>query len=345
MITFKKHWLRIAAVAFMVIVFAISLVSPCAAISSSPTTLAVNYVNVFQNCLQTGDMLFIADYTVAYASTPTEPISATYILRLVNSSTSTDLGDSVPYAFFSNGYQGSPSSGVVSIYFTAAQVTALSLAWSSSGYYMVLAGNPAASWTGAVQSSTHIISSSFVWNGTVSVQQYILSEAIVLQSSWNSLSYQMVTPTGTGSGYLLTATGQEYFTAVLPSLATLAPSILISPSNAPFVLVSTPVVASPYSGQISSDFNGSALDPTAAASALKIPAMWLGIILTLGIIGFVVIHGSRETNSYKPLIILSLPLIYVFTRIGWFPMIITIGLGLVAALAIWWTFFGEKQIT
>jgi hypothetical protein len=56
-------------------------------------------------------------------------------------------------------------------------------------------------------------------------------------------------------------------------------------------------------------------------------------------------HGTKEVNSYKPFILLTLPLIYVFTRVGWFPMPLTIGLALIASFSLWYIFFYEKSIS
>jgi hypothetical protein len=156
----------------------------------------------------------------------------------------------------------------------------------------------------------------------------------------------LYTPTGTGSGSLLSTAGQDYFTVVLPNLATLAPTILISPSNAPFNQITTTVPSTVFYNTIASDFAGSALDPTTAASSLHIGAMWLGIILTLAVIAVVGIASTKYSNTYKGFIITCYPMIYVFTRIGWFPMLLAIGMGgLASAFLIFYVFFLEKWIT
>jgi hypothetical protein len=38
-------------------------------------------------------------------------------------------------------------------------------------------------------------------------------------------------------------------------------------------------------------------------------------------------------------------MIYAFTRIGWFPMPLTIGLGLMAAFCIYYVIFYEKTVS
>jgi hypothetical protein len=80
-----------------------------------------------------------------------------------------------------------------------------------------------------------------------------------------------------------------------------------------------------------------------AADALHMPVMVVGIIICAGIILFVMAHGCGAANSYRPAILIVLPLLYMFTRLGFFPMGLTIGLGLFGAFAIWYTFFYEKS--
>ena len=83
----------------------------------------------------------------------------------------------------------------------------------------------------------------------------------------------------------------------------------------------------------------SALTLNLAAEALHVPTMIFGVVVCVAIMLFVVVHGCKEANSYKPAILIVLPLLYVFTRIGWFPMPLTVGLGIFAALGIWYVFF------
>ena len=80
-------------------------------------------------------------------------------------------------------------------------------------------------------------------------------------------------------------------------------------------------------------------DLTMAANALHVPAMIFGIVICVGIVIFVMVHGCKEANSYKPAILITIPLLYLFTRIGWFNMGITVAIGLFAALGIWYVFF------
>jgi hypothetical protein len=80
-----------------------------------------------------------------------------------------------------------------------------------------------------------------------------------------------------------------------------------------------------------------------AADALHIPVLVFGVIICIGVILFVMVHGCGAANSYRPAILIVLPLLYVFTRFGFFPLGLTIGIGLFAAFAIWYTFFYQPS--
>jgi hypothetical protein len=315
-----------------------------AAISTSPVQITLNQVNVYKNCLKSNDMLFWADYTLTYASTPSEAISSTYIMRLVNTGTSTDIRDSLPYAFFENGY----NEGLVAIYFSADEVTAGMVTWNSATYYMRLDGNPSATWTGggSIPVSNQVQSGAFNWKTSTSIGTNqaiitpdILSEAQILQNTWNSLTNYTLLTTTASNGLKLATAGEAYFTNVLPGLPQLAPSVLTSVAQTYNYVTTTP----PPTTTIANNMSGSPLDLTNAAAALHVGGMWLGILLTLGIIAFVVVECVREVNSYKPFILLTLPLIYVFTRIGWFPLWLTILLGIAAGFSIFYVFWYEKS--
>jgi hypothetical protein len=308
--------------------------------------------------LEQGDLLLWADFNVNYVITPAEPISTTFILRFVDSS-GIDVRDSLPYSYFQNGY----SEGLCSIYFSAADVvsnfTSLATIWtnlfSGANYFMRLDGNPSAIWTGggSIPQAGQIASNNFtpktsssVGTTEILITQDILTEGNLLQTTWNSPSYILVAnaQVGTTYGAVLTSGGELYFGAVLPNLSQLAPNGIPTKQEQLNMVTTTPI-ATPYMNTIGSDFIGSALDLTASGNALHVPAMWLGIIITLFIDGFISIQASREVNSYKPFILLNVPLIYVFTRIGWFPMLLTVGLGLVSAGCIWYVFWYEKTIS
>jgi hypothetical protein len=349
-----KKLIKLAIVFGILFTLVLSIAIPVSAISTS-TVVNINTVYAYENCLEQGDLLLTVDYTATMSPVPTEPISSTFILRFLDSA-GADIRDSLPYSYFNNGY----AEGYVSIYFSAADVvsyfSSLTTIWtnlfSGTNYYMRLDGNPSATWTGggSIPQAGQVASNNFFpkVSSTVGatqglITQDILAEANVLDTNWNT-TFKLVSNSqvGTTYGSVLTSYGTTYFGKVLPNLTLLAPNVL-STKQEPLVLITSTTPATQYANQIGNDYVGSSLDLTPSANALHIGGMWLGIILSLTIDAFVSIQASREVNSYKPFIMLNIPLLYVFTRIHWFPMLLTVGLGLICAIATWYVIFYEKS--
>jgi hypothetical protein len=105
-------------------------------------TVNINGVYVYRHCLETGDNLFLIDYTITYTTNPDEGANEAYIFRLMDGAV--ELGSTTVYAYYDDGY----GRGLASIYFTAAEVTALGIVWEDP-YDLQIDGNPTLHWTEA----------------------------------------------------------------------------------------------------------------------------------------------------------------------------------------------------
>lgn len=332
--------LRILAVALILVLLTFSIVVPVSAIDSTPTLLQLNQADAFQYCLESGDMLIFVDFTVTYADPqPTEPISDTYILRMMSGAT--EIVSTTPYAFFNNGY----NRGVVAIYLTKDEVTTAGLVWGGA-YSFKLDGNPLATWTGAVPSATAL--NTINWSTATTqgatrlvVEAKIRALASNLQTAWNSSSYILLA--NYASGGVLTSTGESYFSVIIPNLMAIAPGVLSSSS------VETEYIDRNYgtdtADAIQNDLTGTPLDMTNLAGVLYsgLDPIVITSILALGVLVFIAIKTRDSTKSYKPIVLISIPVIVVLTKMGWISMTITILLCFVAGLMIFYTFFYEKS--
>lgn len=322
---------------------------------STATTVVINSVTAYENCIEAGDLMITVDYTITMSPAPSELTSATFILRFTDS-TGVSIKDNVPYAYYNRGY----AEGFGVIYFTADEVgsdlTDLATVWAAmaagANYYIRLDGNPSATWTGggSIPQAGQVASNSFVFKTSAStaitvimINQDVLSKATILQTDWNDTDYILIgTQIGSAYGYVLTTQGSNYFGAILPDVTSLITNILPSRLE-PITPIDPTGTSAAAASSIADDFTGTPLDLSDSASALHVGAMWLGIIITLSIDGFVIVQSAQHIGSYKFVILVSIPLLYLFTRIGWFPMLLTIGLGLLSALVTWYVFFYEKQ--
>lgn len=119
------------------VVLLILPVIPVYAQISEPTgTFAVNQVEVYRNCLEELDQLYLITGTIEYTTTPTEyTVDQSYIVRLMNGAI--NLGNTTFYPYFDSGYDY----GMCSIYFTAATAPA----WMGA-YTVQIQGNPTLHW-------------------------------------------------------------------------------------------------------------------------------------------------------------------------------------------------------
>ena len=98
-------------------------------------SVSIDGVNVYRNCLELQDQLYLVKYDIQYTTVPTRPINDTYLVRLRNGAV--ELATVQPYAYFNDGYD----LGFASIYFTSATAPA----WDGA-YTMDIMGNPTLQW-------------------------------------------------------------------------------------------------------------------------------------------------------------------------------------------------------
>jgi hypothetical protein len=133
-----KHIKRIAVILVINVVLLILVANPVFAIAN-PTSISFGSgtyarYNVFENAYETGDMLFVAEGFTNYGVEPTDyTASQAFLFQVLNTT-----GTTVLLATTLQAYGDRP----ISIYQTAAQVTALGLV-SGTAYGLRITGNPA----------------------------------------------------------------------------------------------------------------------------------------------------------------------------------------------------------
>jgi hypothetical protein len=330
----------IAIVGILIILF--TLGSPVLAIDYTPSAIKIWDVDVYANAVETGDMIFFVDFTITYAlPLPTEPISETFFVRLLDS-TGVEVTNVVPYAFFDNGY----NRGIAVMYFNA--TAALSLTWGGS-YSMKLAGNPSATWTGTPPIPFSPSVTTFNWKPTyaVSTQRGLIANKILAYAStltgvWADVDYVLYT-TQSGKGYL-TSVGQAYFSIVVPYLTTIAGNILQNYQVTPTIIKRD---TSGTSWQTS-------IDAYTHDTVFEKPRLYLGTLFgvsgrmvtgTLWLVAmlFIIYKASKMVNSYKPAMLLSFPLLVFGCLVGWMPVLVGLGFGFFCGVISIYVFSLEKS--
>ncbi|KKK99509.1 hypothetical protein LCGC14_2632020, partial [marine sediment metagenome] len=132
--------LRAILIGVVVIIYSLTFATPVfAAPPNNPdeiwfgTKAPLKYSKVFENVNETGDMLFLAESWVKYNPTSPPGSATDYFIFEVRNAAGTTVLISRPLQSFGE--------RPISIYQTAAQVTALGLV-SGSAYVMRITGNP-----------------------------------------------------------------------------------------------------------------------------------------------------------------------------------------------------------
>ncbi len=209
--------LRIALLVGVVVGMLIPMAPALAVIPDPDSSILVSGVYAYNDLLEEGDAGFLIDYTIPYASPPTETAQETYLAVFIDSDGITQLRAVAPYVFTDAGY----NHGVMWIYFSEEDVTAYGIDSSKQDLYRVwVVGNPTLTWSGDPPKKVATID---YWqpSGTSTPVLFalrILSMANTLELDW---SLDMIEATSQGNK--LTATGEEYFINVVPNLRTIAP--------------------------------------------------------------------------------------------------------------------------
>ena len=306
------------AVALAALLFALPALA-VAGVPNAPTTIAIeedtNNDIALRDLLETGDMLVLASYNLAYATFPVDNVDVNFLAQLKNGATV--LKTSTPYPYNDGGY----GKGVISTYLTAAEVTAASLgAWPFAGLTLTLQGNPTIFTT--VPTTTHTLAAGNYTTGSgfdtnsAFLQAQVLAKAAALQSSWTLVLL-------TDTGRLDVANGAPYFTLSVPNLRIMAPDAFSVATEAPNfpTPVPTPGGAGTLAQQSEDRFDSTfwltpAFDST--GTTLGLPNGAFGGFLVLILIVVLTVVGLRSAGPTGGLIGFAMGVTIVLPVVGFY---------------------------
>ena len=320
--------IRILRASSVILVLAITIlfnIVPVWAIVGQPDTISINGVWVYRNCRETGDQIYLVDYTVDYTINPVDSITTNYFLRLLDSS-GNELGVTSPYAYYDAGYDR----GVVALYFSASDAPA----WEGD-YVIQIVGNPTITWDGDVPDAQ---ASSFnLWQdyptsaAQIALASRILYLADILEQTW---AVDMIQSTPLGSS--LTTYGEDYFVNVIPNLSLMAPAVFSGQMIAPDV--SRDEFEQEYAEDLASEIIGTPLDISELATTFGMSREALTTILYYSAVAILVGLTVHYLQSYKPALMIAIPAVIGGAFVG-VPLVVTIVIGFVALVMIAYALF------
>jgi hypothetical protein len=208
-----------------VIMLAVLLIPPMPIYAITlPESMSIPDVKVYRNLTETGDMLYVFEYNIAFTSDNFSDTSASdsFIFRLYDTDGTTLRATSSPYVysfFNSNGY----AHGVSSFYFSANDTKP---SWNSA-VTIQLYGTPAYFSPAQVYNYT-LTSSKYTTSTTSEANQselynYVLLLSDRLASYYNSTG--IILKATSDSGIILSSYGELYFRGAIPGLQTICPNL------------------------------------------------------------------------------------------------------------------------
>ena len=320
----KKKLTRWLLPTLFAILLLLAFTSPVLAIAD-PDSMSISAVYVYRNVRETGDQLYLIDYSIGYAANPDENITEAFLCRLMNGST--ELRAVAPYAYYDDGYDR----GVIAIYFNAADAPA----WEGS-YSMYLVGNPILSWV-ADPPSVYISTFNLWQDNTIATQNTVVSSRVLYLADILELAWSVDMIEASGGGHSLTSFGEDYFTNVIPYADEIAPYAFAGQIIQPEVEdVDT---STAYADALVTSIEGTPLDLTDLANVWGVARGPLTALLYYGVVAFALILITKKMQSQKPLMILSIPAVIMGAFVG-VPLLVTIVVGFLAfgyiAYSIWY---------
>ena len=317
------------------------IASPVLAIGS-PDDLQINSVYVFRHCLETNDQLYLVEYFIDYDpdsdpetdDNPDENITEAYIGRLMDGID--ELGAVAPYAYYDEGYD----EGIFAIYFSADDPD---LPTWEGAYTMKLEGNPTLVWDAGIPSTSVAVFD--LWSSSIGIidtqselASRILYIADQLELAWG---INMVDSTGTGS--YLSDYGEAYFTNAISNIQAMAPKAFAGSTTSPEWEYKEPTTD--YADDRADSVVDTPLDMTPVADWWGVSRMWASSLLyMLG--GILLLYCILSpTGNYRPLVLVSVPLIIAGGYLGMLPLIATVLIGFAAfALSIFVLFYHPSGV-
>lgn len=196
---------------------------------------AINNVLVYEDLAETGDLGCLVEYFIDYtiAGTPTETVTESYLVAFIDTDGTTQLRSVAPYTYIVGGDNGYMT-GLAWIYFTAAEVTTLSIEVADVALYKVwLMGNPTLSWAADPPKQTAGISTWYTTgDSNLLLALDVLNYAEDFETAWTT-TLDLVSVTSIGNR--LTTLGAAYFENVITSLRDIAPTAFADGELSPII--------------------------------------------------------------------------------------------------------------
>ncbi len=304
--------------ALVISVLLLAALAPGVALAvADPDTLSIVSARGYGDVLEAGDILLVVHYHVDYNTLPSETARQTVLGRYTDDG-GVPRREAAPYVYVRSGY----GQGVISIYFSAADASAYSIAHGESATASLI-GNP------AFFASPWTISTAVTWRtkGSQAVLENdvaAIADVLEQRPEWTGLNLIQ-----TLSGrQVLAATGEDYFENAIANIRRMAPN-LFSTSLQSAQFIERQYTLS-YQQTLENELAGSRLEHSfrGLAEWLNVPqnvlesvvVLFFGLFLGGTIAAWLVSQGVSESAGVAFTLLTTIVIIILAARIGWFSL-------------------------
>ncbi len=321
---------RLPPTILIVVLMFLVLASPALAAVAQPDSLSIDTVFINRNLLETGDMLILAAYNIAYTVIPTVRADQAFVFRLIDTDESTQLASILPYVFNDNGY----GQGMVSFYFAAADAPAFGVE-----YFIRISGNPA-QFTSPPAENFKILASDYTSATTTLDNQAEVADNIRTIARGLEIAWSLTLLSEQDQGTVLSSTGESYFRNAVSGLQAMAPTVFFVQTLDIDLTERTwnTTQGSTYRDRLTGTWVDDSID--AAASVFRIDRqLMMGVVVVLLVV-VAMWQSTARLNSTHPGFIASLLIMLFGVVQGWFSMVTfaIFGLFVIVYLGYWWFF-------
>lgn len=335
----KKLLRRIATLLVVAVIFLLPSTSALA-INSPDTASQIIWVYAYDDLLETGDQGYLVYYNIPYAALPTEPVTDSYLVILVDVDGVTQVRSVAPitYGAVPYGY----NYAAAWIYFSAVDVGATGIGWNVAQKIWIT-GNPTLTWVPPVPPKTVADPGIDIWlpaseDTATALGTRVLYLAGRLQLAWGIDLTQIVA----GGRTVLSAEGEAYFMAVIPNLSTMAPDIFAAGSIDPTTDTGITDYDTTWADQLVTDVLGTPFDLTPLADEFGVSrGLMSGFVWMLIMAAFM--YPTVQYLGTKVAIVFFDFLVGFGALIAMLPWAMFLGLGVFGVLMTTFLIFYNKS--
>ena len=305
-----KAALKLTAILFILLAPLI-FNEPAQATTTDPdSTPSATNIHINRNVIENGDEVIYGEINIPYATPPDDNVDQTFVLRIMDSTKTTEYGYSLLYSYFTKGY----NRNVFAFYFTPAHAptwnTRLILRISESpGYFST-----------PINTDIDIPTSDYTTLNTVTDNQIEFAKKLIPIIDDIGSKNNVALLTVSGSYNVLNGVGELYMRGAVPGIELMAPNLFLV-QNLDLNYTDTPWTTTQfdtYESRFAGTWVGDDMDATSTQVGMP-GTMIMGFIITLPLCLGSVIFTSWKFKHTDPGLMVCALFLLMTVQMGWLP--------------------------